>query len=330
MTFQFFTTIADQARPYMPATPIMVTATSYWRVGQRRQKWRSSGKIPAVKLPAQITEVAADSGGFEAARKHGGRYPFSFEAYTEWLSTIPNLTWAALPDLPVERELAPTYANVRERQELTLRYARELWGESTEHFEYGGVPWCWVPTVQGNEVSDYVWMAEQLGPILIDQLAAYDSMAYEYDFEQEEGEELDEHMADILAEAEHGARYRRVGIGSLCKRESVAKIVEIVRAVSEVLPDERFHLWGVKVNALAALREAGLLHLVASSDSAAWNNRFGSDLEAPKASGRTQRDYLWNVAWPIYMDKVEAATAPKITPIRPAPARRQLVLPLAA
>lgn len=327
MTTTFLTTIAgDQARPYMPATPIMVTATSYWRIGQRRQKWRSSGKIPPVKLPPHIPEVAADSGGFEAARKHNGQYPFSFEAYTEWLSTIPNLTWAALPDLPVEREIAATFASMRERQELTLGYARELWGESTEHSEYARVPWCWVPTVQGRDVDDYVWMAEQLKPLLLDQLLDYDYTAYAED-RYFHGEEISEEAQARYDEAEHGAEYRRVGIGSLCKRETVSEIVEIVRAVAEVLPGQSFHLWGVKLNALAALRDAGLLPLIASTDSSAWNNRFGSDLEAPKLSGLTQRDYLWNVQWPKYIAKVDAALG---GPAVLEPASRQLSLPLAA
>jgi hypothetical protein len=309
----YSTCAADQLRPFMPATPIMLTATSHWRIGQRRQKWRVSGAIPPVlHLPPQVPEVAADSGGFVAAHRYGGRYPFSFEAYRAWLTTIPRLTWAALPDLPVERELAPSYAHVRQRQELTLQAARELWGP--DDTEVDPVPWSWVATIQGREVDDYVWMASQLGPLLVEQRAAYHYTAYAVDRYDWDGELVRD--PELFRWAEHGAAHARVGIGSLCRRTNVAEIVAIVRAVAEVLPGERFHLWGVKLGALAALRRAGLLHLVASLDSAAWNGRFGSDLEAPRSSGLNQRAYAWTVAWPAYQAKLAAALR------GPAPARR--------
>jgi hypothetical protein len=304
----FYTTIAaNQVRDYMPATPMMVTATSYWSYGQRRSKARQlDGKIPQVVLPEHVSEVCADSGGFEAAYRHGGTYPFSFETYIDWLETIPNLSWAAMPDLPVEREITASFEGMRERQQLTLDWARDLWGDATDHGEYNSVPWCWVPTIQGREPADYVWMAERMAPLLFDQMLEYDYTAYGMDRYDGDEQWL---PLDQLTEAENGAEYRRVGIGSLCRRKAVSEIVPIVKAVAEVLPTHRFHLWGVKLNALGALREAGLLDRIVSIDSAAWNGEFGTDKLKLKATGLSQAQRSWTVAHPQYLAKIQAQLA---------------------
>jgi len=296
MVTTFYSTIAaNQQRAYMPAAPIMVTATSYWSLGRRQSAGRrATGEILPVRIPAQVPEVAADSGGFVAATRMGGQYPFSAEQYIAWLRGIPRLSWAALPDLPVERQLASSRDTMRARQQLTLAYARELWGASTEH---ASVPWAWVPTIQGQTPDDYLSMARELADIMRDQLAAYDYTAYAYD--------TDDLDPELLAEAEHGARYRRVGIGSLCNRTSIAEIVTIVRTVAATLPGERFHLWGVKLSAIPALREAGLLDRIASLDSATWNGRRGPALELAKASPLSQAAHSWQVSWPAYAAKID-------------------------
>jgi hypothetical protein len=46
-----------------------------------------------------------------------------------------------------------------------------------------------------------------------------------------------------------------------------------------------------------------------SSDSAAWNGRFGKGIEAYRQSSLTQREYAYKVALPAYLAKVEAALA---------------------
>ena len=311
MTTFYATCDAESVRPYMPAVPIMVTATSFWRIGQRR---RHASGIPTPRLPDHVPEVAADCGGWVAAIRHGGTYPFSFDDYLDWLHTIPRLTWAALPDLPVERELAADRASIRARQELTLAWARELWGESTEHYQQHRVPWAWVATIQGRTVDEYVWMANELAELLVDQDSEYAYQASpNFDAIDIFGEDTDE-LAEFDAYTRHGAEHVRIGIGSLCRRSRTSEIVAIVRAIADVLPDDRFHLWGVKLDALPALREAGLLDRVASFDSAAWNGRFGSDLEAAKTSGLTQREHTWQIAFPRYRAKIEAALgAPRPT-----------------
>ena len=43
------------------------------------------------------------------------------------------------------------------------------------------MPWSWVPTVQGRDVADYVWMAERLGDLVVSQRSAYAYQAYALD-----------------------------------------------------------------------------------------------------------------------------------------------------
>ncbi len=49
---------ADSVRPYMPAVPVMLPASSWARRGMR-----------SPRLPAHVLETSADSGGFVAARR---------------------------------------------------------------------------------------------------------------------------------------------------------------------------------------------------------------------------------------------------------------------
>jgi hypothetical protein len=316
---EFYATITpDQVKPYMAPTTLMVTATGYWRTGAK------GDAIPPVVLPADLladvrTTIAADSGGFEAAYRYG-KYPFSFEAYVRWLSTIPNLTWAALPDLPVEKQLARTYENVRQRQELTLAYARDFWAEYTENDEIRQVPWTWVPTIQGRTVDDYVWMAEELAPLLLEQMSEYAFNAYGWDRYDSMFNDTDAERAALFAKAERHDRYWRVGIGSLCKRKSMRQVVDIVGALVQRLPECKFHLWGVALGAMDALRVAGLLGSIASFDTGAFNQRWYAGQHAHKAVGMTQREYTWKVAWPAYRAKVDAALG------RARPDHRQAVL----
>lgn len=66
----FYATVdADSIRPSMPAgVPVLLPATSFARRG-----------FPTPRLPSQIHEAAADSGGFVAMRRGG--YPFLLHEY---------------------------------------------------------------------------------------------------------------------------------------------------------------------------------------------------------------------------------------------------------
>lgn len=255
---KFYATISKgEVRPYMPALPVLCVASSW---------------LPTLpKLPPQITEKAADSGGFVATFKWGN-YRYSPSQYVKWLDGwLPQ--WAATFDYCCENEITSGRPGVvRERQQKTTEMASHFW------MQYRDKPWCWVPTVQGWEALDYQRHALELKP-LIDEMQSY----YGPD------------------------SFFRVGIGTLCRRASVAMIHEVVSVVSQILPDIPLHLWGVKLDLLQS--EIALPAGIASMDSAAWNGLWGTGREKWKHSGLSQRRYSLQVALPSYLKKVEIALA---------------------
>ena len=266
---QFYATIdSDSVRPYMPAdVAYMLPASSWARKG-----------LKAPKLPAHVTETAADCGGFVATFKWGD-YRYTPAEYVRWLTTFQP-AWAATMDFCCENEITSSKAGiVGQRQWRTTEMAHLFWRE------YKRVPWCWVPTVQGWEVEDYRRHARELRR-LIDEMADYYGSGSAF----------------------------RVGIGTLCRRASTAMIRRVSFAVAEELPGVPLHLWGIKLGALRA--PIALPGPVVSVDSAAWNGMFGGDLELRRTWGReqvrhglpgTQRHYAYTVALPAYQAKVEQA-----------------------
>jgi hypothetical protein len=102
----------------------------------------------------------------------------------------------------------------------------------------------------------------------------------------------------------------RVGIGTLCRRASVAMIQQVTRNVARELPGVPLHLWGVKLTALKA--RVALPEAVVSVDSAAWNGLTHSRDRREYETWRdarmgTQREFSYRVALPRYLAKVEAA-----------------------
>jgi hypothetical protein len=276
------TVVADHVLPGLPAGPLMLSAASQATRGRPR------GVIKMPNVPPQVTEIAVDPGGWVAA-SHGG-YKFSWQAYRTWLCRLgPRLTWAAFPDLPCEKGLASDEYAVRERQEQTLQWASEFWISPTcgKRDGFLGQPWAWVPTVQGRDVGEYVWMAEQMQEQIERQRFHYDTMASVLAAVADKLEP--EARADTWltqAWAAKCAAQRRIGIGSLCQRPAI-EVAPIVRAVSDALPGQRFHLWGIDIRALRRLQVAGLLDVVASFDSASYNGRFGRDI--PKIDAERKR-----------------------------------------
>lgn len=199
----FYATVdSDSVRQFMPDVPYMLPASSWARYG-----------LPAPRLPAHVRTVAADSGGFVAARVWGD-YRYTPRQYVDWLETF-RPEWAATMDYCCELELAQA---TPERQARTTENARLFWRE------YRAVPWSWVPTIQGLTPADYRRHAREMRPLVEQMLAAYG--------------------------VESGFR---VGIGTLCRRASPRLIHEIVRAVRGELPEHTpLHLWGVKLGALQA------------------------------------------------------------------------------
>lgn len=150
----FYATVdADSVRPYMPAVPILLPASSFARYGLRKPR-----------LPEHVTERAADSGGFVATFKWGD-YRYSPAQYVEWLQSWQP-QWAATMDYCCEPEVIGTSGLVRERQQRTTDMAWHFWTQYKSH------NWAWVPTVQGWDISDYTQHAEELRP-LIEEMSAY-------------------------------------------------------------------------------------------------------------------------------------------------------------
>lgn len=230
--------------------------------------------LPTVTLPAFIPEVAIDCGAF-VATKQGG-YRFTSEQYMDWVSRItPTPRWAAMMDLCCEDESATgQHGIVRERQQWTTEMAGYFWRT------YRAAPLCLCPTIQGWTVEDYVWHAKQLRPLVEEMQAHYQAF-----------------YGDESA--------FRIGIGSLCRRANNQMIQQVVQAIAAELPNARFHLWGIKRKALVST--IALPPQVASSDSSAWNGRFGREIEQWRRSGKTERRYAWEDAAARYNSEIKAA-----------------------
>lgn len=149
----FYVTVdGDSVRPYMPAVPVLLPASSFARRGFR-----------TPKLPDRVVDRAADSGGYVATLKWGD-YRYTPEVYRDWLRTW-RPTWAATMDYCCEPEVLGSGV-VQERQDRTTAMAHRFWED------FGDEPWAWVPTVQGWTASDYRRHARDLAP-LVGRMAAH-------------------------------------------------------------------------------------------------------------------------------------------------------------
>ena len=202
--FTFYATFdVDSLCSFIPEqTALLLPASSWSRKGMKKPP-----------IPAHITEVAADSGGFVASRVWGD-YRYTLEQYVTWLQSWQP-RWAAMMDYCCEPQLQQV---TRRRQEQTTANAREAWSR------YQQVPWAWVPTVQGWIPEDYSRHASELQPLIEEMRTSY-----------------------------HDHPSWRVGIGTLCQRNDVTMIQAIVDAVREVLPRTPLHLWGIKLDALCSV-----------------------------------------------------------------------------
>lgn len=202
MGLTFYATMALDTMPatvqhLIPPVPILLPASSY-----ARYKTMSTPRIPP-----QITDTAADSGGFTATVRWGD-YRYTPSQYVEWLRRwTPG--WAATFDFCCEDEITSGKPGiVRDRQARTTDLAYQFWNHHAHE------PWAWVPTIQGWHPEDYHRHASEMRP-LVDQMKVRPRF--------------------------------RVGIGTLCRRERTADIAAIVEAVAAALPGIPLHLWGTKI-----------------------------------------------------------------------------------
>jgi hypothetical protein len=240
--------------------------------------WARGGvPLPPVKVPPHVRHVAADSGGFVATRIWGD-YRYNLHQYADWLSTS-NPDWAAMMDYCCEPEITGKNDGViRERQARTTENAWKAW------WQYQDVEWAWVPTVQGWNVEDYIRHAKALRPLICAMQRHYKSV---------------------------GNPYFRVGIGTLCARANSEMIRRVVKAVRWELPRVPLHLWGVKLKAVHPLLAS---QGVVSVDSAAYDpGGFGRDgiaaREEQRELGMTQREYVYRIALPNYIEKFQQRLA---------------------
>lgn len=286
MAVSFYATVdGDSVRPqWMPTGSYLLPASSFLRKGFR-----------TPHLP-EGSRVAADWGGFVVQSKWKGEVRYTIEDYTEWLGRIAGLEWASLWDLPCEPELAADPDEIRRRQQWTAEMAHDFIEE------YADMPWAWCPTIQGYDLADYARACDDMEP-LIRELQDWYQLVNSDDFQGWIDEPNDMLGTD---------KAFRVGIGSLCARKDPKQIWAIVEYVISRFPDLQFHLWGVK---LAALKDwpGGIPAQVVSTDSAAWNGRFGSDIPTLNADmaarGMSQRQYGYSVRLPYYLQRFAEATS---------------------
>ena len=266
----FYPTLdADSVREYLPALPFLVPASSWGRLPRR-----ADGALPVPHIPAQVPEIAADSGGFVATQRIAklgleNGYTYSPAQYVTWLQALgPRLSWAATFDfvcVGVEDQRV-----VRERQAKTTELAWLFWSQ----YNHAAV---WVPTIQGQSIADYQRHAQELRPLI-------DQMARQY------GE----------------TSAWRVGIGGLVRR-TVEVICQVCTAVADELPDIPLHAWGVSLRTFRS--PLAFPRQVISCDSSSWNARFCRDIETCRVSGLRQRAWTITRALPRYLHALEEAQA---------------------
>jgi hypothetical protein len=258
--FEFYATFdVDSLSSYIPQDiPVLLPASSWARKG-----------LKAPHVPAHITRLAADSGGFVASRIWG-EYRYSLEQYVTWLLSWRPL-WAATMDYCCEPELAVV---TEQRQRRTTEKAWQAW----QHFQQ--LPFAWVPTIQGWLPEDYRRHAAQLQPLIAEMQATYATNPH-----------------------------WRVGVGTLCRRNDVKTVQAILDAVREVLPGIPLHLWGIKLDALRSLNLAQVVSTDSAAWHGNFRSERAHTREQAQAAHLSLRQYAVTVKLPAYLNRVHAAVA---------------------
>ena len=185
-------------------------------------------------FPRALTEWALDSGGFSEVSKHGG-WTTSAKDYAarvkRYASEIGKMEWAAPQDWMCEPEIIK--GNPAKKIKGTKLSVKEHQRRTVENFlELKSIApeLPFVPVLQGWTEGEY-----------LDCMELYAS-----------------HGIDLTKEP-------RVGLGSVCRRQSTIRVRVWVRQwASEGL---KLHGFGFKVEGLSD----GLAECLASSDSLAWS-----------------------------------------------------------
>lgn len=165
-------------------------------------------RLETRRKPVECAEVFVDSGAFTKLAKHGC-YPEPVEVYAAQLHRlhtqgVVRIAVASCQDYMCEPfMLAKTGLTVLEHQRLTIERYDALLAELTRLFD-GPPPFEVLPVLQGFTVSDYLRHIDMYGERLTPGMW--------------------------------------VGVGSVCKRQGRAAIIEdLLCAIKEVRPDLRLH-----------------------------------------------------------------------------------------
>jgi hypothetical protein len=231
---------------------------SKFYLGAHMPHWLAAAGVPLFvshtrltgrrTFPRALTGWALDSGGFSEIQKHG-RWTISPEDYVaavrQYDLQIGNLEWAAPQDSMCERDqlakAAAVEAALTGRPERSLDYQRHLHQERTvanfkrcEHLWYDRTDdeSPIMPALQGDEPEQYVLCKEMYAAAGVDL-----------------------------------SRYPLIGVGSICRRDDINEIGDVLTAILETDPDMPLHIFGGKTQ---ALKKFG--HLATTADSLAWSD----------------------------------------------------------
>jgi hypothetical protein len=279
--------------------------------------WFSASRPGTIRLPTlpENFTYSVDSGAY---RYRNGHYPYQPLDYMHWCQALcPAPQWVVMPDwfgqkpglyrFPTRSLNADMYGphpGSGRTEPLTSHllfladlYAAKFQLNSATRIQqvrislmaytlwdhYRDAVTCWVPVVQGNQCSDYIWHTRVLLP-LIEEMQAYYGSTSAF----------------------------RVGIGALTGH-TPREIVEIVTTVATLLPcGVGVHLFAVKQQDFERFPACLCPSLpILSVDSSQWNGqRIRGTMPGKKAwqeSGLKQLEYGYAIALPAYEAKLQAA-----------------------
>jgi tRNA-guanine family transglycosylase len=208
-----------------------------------------------LHAPENPASVMVDSGGFQAAtrwtgvkaaeRGLPGRFPYSAKELHDWAaSDTVDADIVAGMDIACEdgRELYDPDAGLNFPGDYRDRMLESF--EMQKHqravYETGDYDHDFMPVIQGNRLEDY---EDFISLMQSEGLDSYDTLA----------------------------------IGTVCKRDDLDEILDVVELVRDYYPDKYLHLFGATLNIWRDQRFAGLFD---STDTAAWN--WGASSKAEK------------------------------------------------
>lgn len=227
----------------------MVSASAFWDAKGQTFLQPSASDLHEL-------DFALDSAGFTAMKLWqtkksagsgiGGIFPWSYEQYTELALTV-GAAWWSQPDLCCEPEIAHRQADIDYRINATATFLEGTMRIVARWSEEFGAPLAPpVPIIQGWTASDYARSLDL--------------------------------MLEVWARWSN-ANPALIGVGSVCRRPKKG-LLAILEALDARIPKgSRFHLFGVKGDALTALK---MFPSIASIDSMAYD--FGARMKARKAA----------------------------------------------